>query len=927
MAEEEVQAMPVDGGDEGSVPAVADKSEGKTALTSQLNQVDNDSPVSDPKTDVPDNLVALEEMTKDKLLNAVKDRYDADGIYTYVADILVAMNPYKWIDMYGRNYKERYNPTSMLCSVPHVYGVAQAAAKNLRMLDKNQVCLISGESGAGKTETAKLFMHHLLTFSDKSGGDVTEGLERKILESQPLLEAFGNAKTGLNDNSSRFGKYIEVLFEDMDTVVGARVRKYLLEKARVVHQGPGERNFHAFYYLADSQAGRDLGLLTSDQYRYLQNGEKGDDSEARFLELDGSLRALGFEEELIASLWTVLAAILKIGQLEFANVEGSTDDSCKFKDDSVASDLADTLDVTMEQLYNAITTKHIVTAGETFHKPLNAEFSGITADTMAQNLYDNLFSWLVEQLNAKMSPESEFEYTSVAVLDIFGFENFKRNGFEQLFINTANERLQNYFIVHIFTNEIKELREEGVRTPKIEYTDNVDQVAVLLGDPGIFLTMDEQTKVPNATDHTMILKMHSELSKNPSYDTVKNSTVQFQISHYAGAVKYEVEGFLEKNRNSPSLGIAGLIKSSKNPMIASLFKSSESTEERAKKAVEMKEAFKQGGAAAGKFMRRASQMFRYGKPKAPVKKEDDKPKKKLAPWQIKNMQGANKQLLDVPERKKKIVRVSSQKKRAKLTTLGAMFKGSLEDLMEMLESAQPHFVRCIKPNMTKQPDKFDAPMVQKQLNYTGVLETTKIRQLGYPLRVSFRDFVDRYRDVSIPATQRVPDEACANYCIRILQKCDLHGWAKGKTKMLLQYEHVRALVDVLEGKKKAADEERAKARAIQAQKDAEAAEIKKKRDAEVAKIRAAAEAQPSKIDNGLSWQEEMELAKKKKKAAAEAKKKKEAEEAAAAAAAKPKEEIPEGERMVDCADFVPHMFKKGVCNNCYAEKRLHKGVE
>lgn len=206
--------------------------------------------------------------------------------------------------------------------------------------------------------------------------------------------------------------------------------------------------------------------------------------------------ALGFEEEEIAALWTVLAAILKTGEIDFVDNEGSTDDSCSFKDTATAQDLADTLDVTVEALKDALTTRHIVTAGETFRKPLNAAFSSSMRDIMAQNMYDNLFSWLVDQLNAKMSPdEDDIDWRSVAVLDIFGFENFPHNGFEQLFINTANEKLQNYFIKHIFTYEIKELREEGVKCPTIEYENNEDQVAILLGDPGIFHLLDEQTKV------------------------------------------------------------------------------------------------------------------------------------------------------------------------------------------------------------------------------------------------------------------------------------------------------------------------------------------------------------------------------------------------------------------------------------------------
>jgi myosin-3 len=894
---------------------------GVTAAESNTGEVDSKKEIWDPKSDAPDNLVELEEMTKDILLASVKERYEKDALYTYVADILVAVNPYRWIDMFGVNFKERYSPVKLLCNVPHVYGIAQAAAKNLRMLNRNQVCLISGESGAGKTETAKLFMHHLLTFSEKGGDVGTTALERKILESQPLLEAFGNAQTGLNDNSSRFGKYIEVLFEGMDSVVGARVRKYLLEKSRVIKQNEGERNFHAFYYLADSAAGQALGLKGSDGYRYTKVGQKSADSDARFNELDGSMRALGFAEEEIASLWTVLAAILKCGELEFEDIEGSTDDSCKFKDAAIAQDLADTLDVSVDLLYNGVTTKHLVTAGETFHKPINAENSGIMRDILAQNMYDNLFSWLVDQLNVKMAPaeNADEEFRSVAVLDIFGFENFQHNGFEQLFINTANERLQQYFIQHIFTYEIKELKEEGVKCPKVDYTSNDDQVGMLLGQPGIFSMLDEQTKVPNSDDKSTILKFHSELNGFAQYDDVRKSTIEFQITHYAGAVRYQVAGFLEKNKNTPSLGIAGMMKSSNNMMIKGLFKSSVTTEEKQKAVLETKEAVRKGAAGGGRFMRKASRIL-HKKQADDAAAADKAAKKRMPAWKLRNLEAAGK--APEPVKKKRLGRVGSEKKRAALSTLAAGFKGSLDDLMEMLNAATPHFIRCIKPNMVKKPNTFNSEFTQTQLNYTGVLETTKIRKLGYPLRVSFADFVDRYRDVCMPPTQRLLSDVHANTCVRILQAADLHGWAQGKTKMLLQYEHVRTLVDILEGKKRDADEQRAAAKVIQDKKDAEAAVIKAKRDAEVAKIRAAAEAQPSKIDNGLSWQEEMDLAKKKK---AERKKKQDAEDAAAAAAAAACLPVEDGGiEYTDCDEFRPGAFKKLQCVNCYTAKALHK---
>jgi myosin-3 len=850
-------------------------------LSATTEQTENNTPIKDPECSVPDNLVMMEEMTKEKLLEACKIRYEADACYTFVADILVAINPYNWIDMYGKQYKERYNPEKALCPVPHIYAVAQRAAKNLRLLNRDQVCIVSGESGSGKTESAKLFMHHLLSYTAKGPGGHSE-LEKQILESQPLLEAFGNAKTGLNDNSSRFGKYIEVMFRNMDEVLGAGARKYLLEKSRVVNQADGERNFHCFYYLTEGapQALRSkLNLKGWEGYRYLKTGESVEDPSVWFNELDKSLRVLGFSEDDILSLWTSLAAILKTGQIEFTNIEGSTDDSCTFTDKAVAQDLADTLGVTLEKLENALTTKHVVIVGETNHKPLNAEFASMNRDTLAQNMYDNLFSWLVDELNVKLASPEEGDWRSVSVLDIFGFENFRKNEFEQMFINTANEQLQQYFINHIFTYEIKELKEEGIRAPKVDYTTNDDQVDLLLGPKGIFALLDEQTKVPNSTDATTIIKMHQNLSSNPSYDNLRNSPVQFAISHYAGKVKYQAEGLLEKNRNQPSLGIAGMIKSSTNPMIASLFKSSETTEDRLEKDMQMKKALKSGDVG---FMRRQSQRHRFvGAHKAAARAAAPKKvEKKLAPWQIANMKGK------VKEEKKekpnpKLQRQKSEMRRAGLTTLSAAFKGSLEALMEMLNLATPHFVRCIKPNMTKSAKTWDGPVTQKQLNYTGVLETTKIRQNGYPLRVTFEDFCDRYRDTCIPPTYRLTSAIYESTALRILQSADLHGWGKGKTKMFLKYEHINTLVNILEGQKREANEARAKAAAEQAKKDAELAEIKRKRDEEIAKIRAAAEAQPTskKVQESMNWQEEMALAKKKK---AEAKAKKEKEDAEAA---------------------------------------------
>ena len=684
----------------------------ETALSAQLeDEDDDDSEIVDKDISVPDNLVAMEDMTDKSLLEAIKKRYKANIIYTFVADILLAVNPYRLIKVYGKKYKERYDPTSPIMPKPHVFAIAQAAAKNLKLLKRNQVCLISGESGAGKTETAKQFMNHLLHFSGGGAGD-QNALERKILESQPVLEAFGNAKTGLNDNSSRFGKFMEVLYED-EAVIGARISKYLLEKSRVVAQAEGEKAYHIFFYLTngcDDTLRNALDIGRSSEYKFLAATETDTDDILRYKELVGTMEVLGFLAEEIRSMWTILAVILKAGQLVFEDNVGSTDDSSSFADGAVGADIASILQVDATVFEDALTTKHIVTAGETFHKPLDASKACESRDTFVQNMYDNLFAWLTRRLNTILAPEtsSAAEYLSVGVLDIFGFENFENNSFEQLCINTANEQLQFFFNQHIFQWEMKELKQEGVKAPAVEYKDNASQVELLLGKPvGVFSVLDEQVKVPRATDQTTITKLHKTLADDDNYDDMHTDQIQFQVTHYAQAVKYQIKGFLDKNRNARSIGLVEMVQSSKLELAARLFDAEESTSDRiAGSRRGSKAALGKGLKKRKTLKQRASKFFGRGK-KASTRGQDTRAKK------------------------------------AHLNTLGAEFRSSLCDLMLKLTASQPHFVRCIKPNLLKAPGQFDGPMVNKQLTYTGVLATTKIRANGYPLRLKFGEFIER----------------------------------------------------------------------------------------------------------------------------------------------------------------------------------------
>jgi myosin-3 len=705
------------------------------------------------------------------------------------------------------------------CNIPHIYALAQSASKNLRLMKKSQVCLISGESGAGKTETAKQFMNHLLCFSGDHGSTGSQSaLERKILESQPLLESFGNAKTGLNDNSSRFGKFMEVVYDSAGDVLGARIQKYLLEKVRVVSQSPGETNYHIFFYCvsgAPPAIQSQMKSLPAHQYKFLSPCESTTDDAERYKELIGTMTVLGFEDDEIEEMQMIISAVLLAGNLEFIDSPGATDDSSEFADAVVAEDLAQLLMVDREILEDALTTKHIVTAGETFHKPLNADQAREARDTFAQNTYDNLFSWVTSRLNQilgdGLGAGTSVGEMSVGVLDIFGFENFKTNSFEQLCINTANEQLQYFFNQHIFKWEIDEMKREGIRGQTIEFTDNADQVAMLLGTPnGIYAMMDEQAKIPKSNDDTCLSKFHSQLSDKPCYDNLHQHREEFKLSHYAGDVTYQVKNFVLKNRNAPSLGVVGMMQTSTMTLCKAIYQSQESTNDRKKG----------GGIQKGKtFKQRASKFFGRGK------------SKKMSKKGVNNFSG-------------------TRTRKARAATLGGEFRLSLQDLMAKLETSMPHFVRCIKPNLQKKPGVLDQPMVGKQLKYTGVMETTKIRAQGYPLRLKFEDFIDRYRSVCYPPNQKLrPDPST---CQRILQAAGCHGWQRGKTKLFLKYPHIKALVAILD--KKAAEEaDRLEAIAEATRKrEADEKAFEDRRLKQVEEIRRNAEATSSTADTGVN---------------------------------------------------------------------------
>jgi myosin heavy subunit len=531
-----------------------------------------------------ENLVDLDELSEGAILHHTRKRYATQHIYTNVGAILVAVNPFEKLNIYSeKDIKVASNPT---VSKPHVFTTAYNAYQQLRMNLKNQAVLISGESGAGKTETTKKVLTYLANVAPGMKKSKDEpGVEQKILESNPLLEALGNAKTLRNNNSSRFGKWMKVDFDHDFRIQGCEIVNYLLEKSRVVIQTKGERNYHIFYYLiagADPNLKQQLRLGRVEDYRLLmQSGccviEDVDDAE-EFKELVRALVTLQFVGEFADTLFRIMSAILHVGNLEF-DADGDTArvSAASMRPLQYAGEL---LGADAGRLSAALIEKQVLMGrGEVVSIKLDRIQSADSRDTLCKALYSNLFDCVIKKVNESLK-QSQSPF-SIGILDIFGFEIFEENSFEQLSINYANEKLQLHFNEVIFNEELKMYTEEGIPAEAIQFVDNSECVALIEGKPmGLLSLLDEECSLGKATDLTYASKIESVFGKGrPSENQffIKHRTVPsvFTVIHFAGPVDYSVNGFLEKNRDNLSLTLQEVMTASNNPIISQLFASSE----------------------------------------------------------------------------------------------------------------------------------------------------------------------------------------------------------------------------------------------------------------------------------------------------------------------------------------------------------------
>uniref|UniRef100_A0A3Q1GVG2 non-specific serine/threonine protein kinase n=1 Tax=Acanthochromis polyacanthus TaxID=80966 RepID=A0A3Q1GVG2_9TELE len=698
-----------------------------------------------------DDLATLEVLDENTVTEQLQSRYGRDQIYTYVGDILIAVNPFHKMEIYTPQDTKMYIGAKRTANPPHIFAVADIAYQSMVSYNTDQCVVISGESGAGKTESAHLLVQQLTVLGKANN----RTLQEKILLVNSLVEAFGNACTVINDNSSRFGKYLEMKFTCGGTVVGAQISEYLLEKSRVIHQAIGERNFHIFYYiyagLADRKKLAHYKLSDSKTPKYLCNEhiKLGPDIvsntfyKEQFDAVEQCFKVIGFTLEELGSVYSTLAAILNSGDIEFSPVasEHQTDKS-NISNISVLENVASLLCIRSDELQEALTSHCVVARGETIVRPNTVEKAVEVRDAMGKALYGRLFSWIVNRINALLRPDSHLgeddKGLNIGILDIFGFENFKKNSFEQLCINIANEQIQFYFNQHIFAWEQDEYLNEEVDARMIEYEDNRPLLDLFLQKPmGMLSLLDEESRFPQATDQTLVEKFEDNL-KTKSFWRPKRVDLGFGIHHYAGKVIYNAAGFLAKNRETLPADIVLLLRSSENELIRKLV---------------------------------THPLTKTGK------------KSDTSSFGI-------KEELNAPSHPRETTNMRTQ-------TVASYFRVrlydgySLMDLLSKMVAGQPHFVRCIKPNNDRHANKFDREKVLVQLRYTGVLETAKIRRQGYSHRILFANFIKRYYILAFHAHEEpaVTPETCA----AILEKAKLENWAMGKTKVFLKYYHVEHL--------------------------------------------------------------------------------------------------------------------------------------
>ncbi|XP_067097436.1 unconventional myosin-VI-like isoform X10 [Osmerus mordax] len=684
------------------------KQKGKTFFAA-VNQV---FPAEDDISKHVEDNCSLMYLNEATLLNNVRVRYSKDKIYTFVANILIAVNPYYDIPkLYSPETIKQYHGRSLGTLPPHVYAIADKAYRDMRVLKMSQSIIVSGESGAGKTENTKFVLRYL-TSSYGTGQDIDE----RIVEANPLLEAFGNAKTVRNNNSSRFGKFVEIHFNQKNAVVGGFVSHYLLEKSRICRQSSEERNYHIFYRLcagASEDISQRFHLGSPDTFRYLNRGctrffankdtdkqilqnrkspehlKAGPlkdpllDDQGDFNRMCGAMKKIGLDDTEKLDLFRVVAGVLHLGNIDFEET-GSTSGGCTLKKQSgqPLEHCAELLGLDEDDLQVSLTTRVMLTTaggakGTVIKVPLKVEQANNARDALAKAVYSRLFDHVVTRVNQCFPFESSANF--IGVLDIAGFEYFEHNSFEQFCINYCNEKLQQFFNERILKEEQELYQKEGLGVNEVHYVDNQDCIDLVEAKlVGILDILDEENRLPQPSDQHFAETVHNKHKNHFRLTVPRKSKLAvhrnvrddegFIVRHFAGAVCYETTKFVEKNNDALHMSLECLISESKDRFVRELFENSNNTKDSKQKA--------------GKLS---------------------------------------------------------------FISVGNKFKTQLNILLEKLRSTGSSFIRCIKPNLKMVSHQFEGAQILSQLQCSGMVSVLDLMQGGFPSRAPFHELYNMYK--------------------------------------------------------------------------------------------------------------------------------------------------------------------------------------
>uniref|UniRef100_A0A4W6FD85 Myosin VB n=1 Tax=Lates calcarifer TaxID=8187 RepID=A0A4W6FD85_LATCA len=713
-------------------PVLHLKLEDETPLEYPIGPKSNPLPfLRNPDILVGENdLTALSYLHEPAVLHNLRVRFlESNHIYTYCGIVLVAINPYEQLQIYGEEVINAYSGQNMGDMDPHIFAVAEEAYKQMARDERNQSIIVSGESGAGKTVSAKYAMRFFATV----GGSANDtNVEEKVLASSPIMEAIGNAKTTRNDNSSRFGKYIQIGFSRHYHIIGANMRTYLLEKSRVVFQAEDERNYHIFYQLCASASlpeFKDLSLTTAEDFTYTSLGEnifiEGVNDAEDFEKTREAFTLLGIKESSQINIFRVIASILHLGNIEICPERDG--ESCH-RDDLHLKHFCRLLGVELQQMEHWLCHRKLATASETYVKTMSSKQAANARDALAKHIYARMFDWIVEHINMSLQTSSK-QHSFIGVLDIYGFETFELNSFEQFCINYANEKLQQQFNSHVFKLEQEEYMKEQIPWTLIDFYDNQPCIDLIEARLGILDLLDEECKVPKGTDQNWAQKLYKQHGSSAHFQKPRMSNTSFIIIHFADKVEYQCEGFLEKNRDTVYEEQINILKASQFQLVADLFHD-----------------------------------------------KDDPPPSKSSRVNVR----AAKSVPKVPNKDHR-------------KTVGHQFRSSLHLLMETLNATTPHYVRCIKPNDYKEAFSFDSRRAVQQLRACGVLETIRISAAGYPSRWTYPDFFNRYRVLMKKSDMMSSDKklVCKNLLETLIKEPDMFQF--GKTKIFFRAGQVAYL--------------------------------------------------------------------------------------------------------------------------------------